>query len=158
MLCSGSIGTLCRRQSAHQRSGGFNNSYFRGSGKNEVECIYIENLTAVTAEKERIGAELNVATEIQASMLPCFFPAFPDREEFDIYTTMTPAKEVGGDVFTEVNQLLCESESGGMFITAFEGVLDLVTGELRFVNAGHERPFLCKNGGADGTAARPIIR
>lgn len=60
---------------------------------------YIDNLTAVTAEKERIGAELGVATQIQASMLPCIFPAFPDRPEFDIYASMTPAKEVGGDFY-----------------------------------------------------------
>ena len=45
---------------------------------------YIRNLSAVTAEKERIGAELHVATQIQASMLPCIFPAFPSRSEFDI--------------------------------------------------------------------------
>ena len=60
---------------------------------------YIRNLAAVTAEKERIGAELGVATQIQASMLPCIFPAFPDRREFDIYASMTPAKEVGGDFY-----------------------------------------------------------
>ena len=60
---------------------------------------YIDNLTAVTAEKERIGAELDVAKHIQASMLPCIFPAFPERHEFDIYATMTPAKEVGGDFY-----------------------------------------------------------
>ncbi len=156
---------------------------------------YIENLTAVTSEKERIGAELGVATHIQSSMLPCIFPAFPDRDEFDIYATMTPAKEVGGDfydffmvddrhlamvmadvsgkgvpaalfmvigktlikdhtvpgrnlgeVFTEVNNILCESNDNGMFITAFEGVLDLVTGEFRYVNAGHEKPFIYRKG------------
>lgn len=50
-------------------------------------------------EKERIGAELNVATQIQASMLPCVFPAFPEYEEFDIYASMDPAKEVGGDFY-----------------------------------------------------------
>lgn len=60
---------------------------------------YIENLTAVTAEKERMGAELNVAARIQASMLPCIFPAFPERKEFDIYASMEPAKEVGGDFY-----------------------------------------------------------
>ncbi len=60
---------------------------------------YIENLSRITAEKERIGAELEVATQIQASMLPCIFPAFPDRPEFDIYASMTPAKEVGGDFY-----------------------------------------------------------
>lgn len=60
---------------------------------------YIENLTKVTAEKERIGAELSVATQIQADMLPSSFPAFPERKDFDIYAAMHPAKEVGGDFY-----------------------------------------------------------
>lgn len=60
---------------------------------------YMVNLAAVTADKERIATELNVATQIQASMLPCIFPAFPERTEFDIYATMMPAKEVGGDFY-----------------------------------------------------------
>ncbi len=60
---------------------------------------YIENITKITAEKERISAELNVATQIQADMLPSIFPPFPERKEFDIYATMTPAKEVGGDFY-----------------------------------------------------------
>ena len=60
---------------------------------------YIINLQFVTAEKERIGAELDVATKIQASMLPAIFPAFPERPEFDIYASMQPAKEVGGDFY-----------------------------------------------------------
>lgn len=142
------------------------------------------------------AAELNVATNIQQSMLPCIFPAFPEREEFDIYAVMNPAKEVGGDfydffmvddthlamviadvsgkgvpaalfmvigktlikdhtqpgqdlgqVFSRVNNLLCESNSEGLFITAFEGVLDIDTGEFTFVNAGHEMPFIRREGG-----------
>lgn len=60
---------------------------------------YISDLTAVTAEKERIGAELNVATKIQADMLPQIYPAFPEREDFDLFATMDPAKEVGGDLY-----------------------------------------------------------
>ena len=60
---------------------------------------YISNLTKVTAEKERIGAELNVAAKIQADMLPRIFPAFPERKEFDLYASMNPAKEVGGDFY-----------------------------------------------------------
>jgi sigma-B regulation protein RsbU (phosphoserine phosphatase) len=60
---------------------------------------YIKNLTEVTAEKERIGAELNVATQIQADMLPRIFPPFPEKKEFDLYATMSPAKEVGGDFY-----------------------------------------------------------
>lgn len=60
---------------------------------------YIHDLTAVTAEKERIGAELNVAKQIQSDMLPGIFPPYPDRKEFDLYATMDPAKEVGGDFY-----------------------------------------------------------
>lgn len=166
---------------------------------------YMANLASVTADKERIATELNIATEIQLSMLPCIFPAFPDRHEIDIYATMTPAKEVGGDfydffmvderhlaivmadvsgkgvpaalfmvigktlikdhtqpgrdlgeVFTEVNNILCDSNDNGMFITAFEGVLDLVTGEFRYVNAGHEMPFIYrKNGEYEAYRTKP---
>ncbi|MBR6392846.1 MAG: PP2C family protein-serine/threonine phosphatase [Eubacterium sp.] len=156
---------------------------------------YITNLTAVTAEKERIGAELDVATHIQSSMLPSIFPSFNNRTEFDIAASMEPAKEVGGDfydffmvdennlaivmadvsgkgvpaalfmvigktlikdhtspgtdlgtVFSEVNNILCDSNSEGLFITAFEGVLNLKTGEFRYVNAGHEPPFISHGG------------
>ena len=60
---------------------------------------YIENITSITAEKERIGAELNVATQIQADMLPRIFPSFPDKNEFDLFASMDPAKEVGGDFY-----------------------------------------------------------
>ena len=61
--------------------------------------LYTENLQAVTAEKERIGAELNVATQIQADMLPRIFPPFPQKKEIDLFASMTPAKEVGGDFY-----------------------------------------------------------
>ena len=156
---------------------------------------YMKNLMHETAEKERIGAELNVATNIQASMLPLIFPPFPDRKEVDLYATMTPAKEVGGDfydfffvddrhvaivvadvsgkgvpaalfmvigktlikdhtvpgadpadIFMQVNNLLCESNGAGLFITAFLGILDLVTGEFKCVSAGHEPPYILHNG------------
>ena len=60
---------------------------------------YIANIRAITAEKERIGAELNVATQIQADMLPRIFPAFPNRKDIDIFASMDPAKEVGGDFY-----------------------------------------------------------
>lgn len=166
---------------------------------------YIENLTHVTAEKERIGAELSVATHIQASMLPCIFPAFPNRREFDIYATMTPAKEVGGDfydfflvdddhlavviadvsgkgvpaalfmviaktlikdhtqsgkppeeVFTEVNRQLCEANDENLFVTAWMGVLEISTGKLVYVNAGHNPPVIGrKNGETEFLRSRP---
>lgn len=60
---------------------------------------YIKNIAAITKERERIGAELDVAKRIQASALPCVFPPFPDRKEFDIFASMEPAKEVGGDFY-----------------------------------------------------------
>ncbi len=60
---------------------------------------YIKNLTKITAEKQRISTELSLATKIQANMLPSIFPAFPERREFDIYASMEPAKEVGGDFY-----------------------------------------------------------
>ena len=60
---------------------------------------YITQITQITAEKERIGAELDMAASIQANALPNIFPAFPGRKEFDIYATMHPAKEVGGDFY-----------------------------------------------------------
>ena len=60
---------------------------------------YIRDLARITSEKERIGAELHIATQIQADMLPRIFPPFPERSEFDIYASMTPAKEVGGDFY-----------------------------------------------------------
>ena len=153
--------------------------------------LYIDNITAITAEKERIDVELGVATRIQTSMLPCTFPAFPDRSEFDICAAMKPAKEVGGDfydffmpddrhlvvviadvsgkgipaalfmvvtktlikngamagqkpedIFTSVNQQLCENNDAMMFVTAWMGVLNIATGTLTYVNAGHEPPLL----------------
>lgn len=60
---------------------------------------YIVELKDATVREERIASELSVATTIQADMLPSTFPAFPDRKEFDIYASMTPAKEVGGDFY-----------------------------------------------------------
>ena len=60
---------------------------------------FIENIRREVEAKERIRSELRIATEIQMSMLPRTFPPFPEREEFDIYATMDPAKEVGGDFY-----------------------------------------------------------
>ncbi len=211
------IGKLAAFTKGITDSGVFENQRIRIKTGDEIESLsdsfnfmlaelenYIANLSKVMAEKERIGAELDIAKHIQASMLPCIFPAFPDRKEFNIYATMDPAKEVGGDfydffmvderhlaivmadvsgkgvpaalfmvigktlikdhtgpghdlgeVFSEVNNILCESNSEGLFITAFEGVLDLVTGDFNYVNAGHEMPFLCRNGSFEAYKIKP---
>lgn len=61
--------------------------------------VYVRELSAVTAERERMGTELNVAKRIQEGMLPREFPPFPDRSEFDLYAAMLPAREVGGDFY-----------------------------------------------------------
>ena len=60
---------------------------------------YIEELKRTTALKASIESELKVASDIQMSMVPRIFPAFPNREDIDIYASMTPAKEVGGDLY-----------------------------------------------------------
>lgn len=161
----------------------------------EDMILHVSHVKKITAEKERIGAELNVATQIQASMLPCIFPAFPEHSEFDIYASMQPAKEVGGDfydfflidedtlavviadvsgkgvpaalfmviaktliknnaqygkspkeVFETVNNLLCENNEAGMFVTAFMGYLNIPSGRFTYVNAGHNAP-LHRSGG-----------
>jgi sigma-B regulation protein RsbU (phosphoserine phosphatase) len=57
---------------------------------------YIDELKETTAQKASIESELNVASNIQMSMLPS---VFPDREGLDMYASMTPAKEVGGDLY-----------------------------------------------------------
>jgi sigma-B regulation protein RsbU (phosphoserine phosphatase) len=146
---------------------------------------------AETQKSERISTELNLASDIQANMLPNIFPAFPSRNDFDIYASMTPAKEVGGDfydffmvdddhlamvmadvsgkgipaamfmviaktlikdhtqlglqpdeVFTRVNEILCEGNEAGLFVTAWMGILDLNTGKLTYANAGHNPPVV----------------
>ncbi len=60
---------------------------------------YIDDLTKATAEKERLGAELNVAKKIQAEMLPRVFPPYDNHKEVELYASMEPAKEVGGDFY-----------------------------------------------------------
>jgi sigma-B regulation protein RsbU (phosphoserine phosphatase) len=161
---------------------------------NEIK-LYTENLAAVTADRERIATELSVATQIQTGMLPCIFPPFPDKDEFELYASMIPAKEVGGDfydffmvddntlavviadvsgkgvpaalfmviaktlikntaqqgkspkeVFETVNKILCENNEAELFVTAFIGYLDITTGRLSFVNAGHNPPLVRQNG------------
>ncbi len=58
-----------------------------------------EYMTKINAQKQRIEAELDMAARIQASMLPSTFPAFPERNEFDIYAIMHPTWDVGGDFY-----------------------------------------------------------
>ena len=145
----------------------------------------------ISEASARIDAELDFAKNIQASALPNVFPAFPKRKDFDIYASMDPAKEVGGDfydfyftaqdklhfliadvsgkgipaamfmmraktelkslteaemplseVFTHGNAALCEGNDAGMFVTAWQGNIDLSTGLVQFANAGHNPPLV----------------
>ena len=156
---------------------------------------YINQITQITAEKERISTELALATRIQADMLPNIFPAFPERPEFDVYASMDPAKEVGGDfydfflidethlglviadvsgkgvpaalfmmiskilvqnyamtgrspaeVLNAVNNQICSNNREEMFVTAWFGILDTVTGKITAANAGHEYPAIMQCG------------
>ena len=155
-----------------------------------------KELVAVTAEQERLNTELELASSIQMDMLPCIFPPFPERKEFDIFASMNPAKEVGGDFYDfflvdddhlalviadvsgkgipaalfmmmvkimvqncvlaglspkqaleQVNQLIIENNRESMFVTVWLGILDIPSGRLTAVNAGHEYPILKKPDG-----------
>lgn len=53
----------------------------------------------MSGKNSYLGAELDVATSIQKDMLPTDFPAFPEIDEFELFASMTPAREVGGDFY-----------------------------------------------------------
>jgi serine phosphatase RsbU (regulator of sigma subunit) len=147
--------------------------------------------------QEKVENELNIAAQIQRSILPSNFPAFPEHNEFDLYAMMTPAREVGGDfydfffvdddhlaviiadvadkgvpaalfamisrtifrsiarqpkspsqIMTEANDLLCEGNETGMFVTAFFAYYHLPTGRLTYSSGGHNPALLFGPNGA----------
>jgi sigma-B regulation protein RsbU (phosphoserine phosphatase) len=149
------------------------------------------------AAQEKVENELNIAAQIQRSILPTDFPAFPENSEFDLYAIMRPAREVGGDfydfffvdddhlaliiadvsdkgvpaalftmisrtifrsivrqrkspaqVLTETNDLLCEDNDTGMFVTVLLAYYHLPSGLVTYSNGGHN-PAL--SFGPDGT-------
>ena len=164
----------------------------------------MQGIREVTEEKlelknrqERIQNELSIATRIQEGILPSVFPPFPERKEFDIYASMVPALEVGGDfydfflidedhlgivmadvsgkgisgalfmvisktliqnetminhgqpskVLSIVNQRLLEGNEAEMFVTVWLGILTISTGEIVYVDAGHEYPAIAHQNG-----------
>ena len=167
---------------------------------------YIADLTHATAEKERIGAELNVATKIQAEMLPRVFPPYKNHPEIELYASMTPAKEVGGDfydffmidddhfavavadvsgkgvpaalfmvvaktllkeaafryktpaeIFAHVNNILCENNESGLFVTCWMAILEISSGKLTFANAGHTSPLIYRDKKIDFLKTSPDL-
>ena len=156
---------------------------------------YISNITSITAEKEHLQTELNLAANIQQNAIPHDYPAFPERTDFNIFGSMTPALGIGGDFYNyklidddhlamwigdvsgkgipaalfmmsvnsmitgavhsggtpaemlmQVNNHICENNEAEMFVTVWLGILELSTGKLIHVNAGHEDPVLYQNG------------
>ena len=69
------------------------------AGMEQDLAEYEEGIKRATAEKERIRTELDLASRIQFDALPSVFPPFPDRKEFELFASMDPAKEVGGDFY-----------------------------------------------------------
>jgi sigma-B regulation protein RsbU (phosphoserine phosphatase) len=155
------------------------------------------------AAQEKVEYELNIAAQIQRSILPSNFPAFSERGEFDLFAMMIPAREVGGDfydfffvdddhlaviiadvsdkgvpaalftmisrtifrsivrqhkspsqVLTETNDLLCEENDTGMFVTVLIAYYHLPTGQFTYSNGGHNPALLF---GSDGTS-KELVR
>ncbi|HEX9536456.1 MAG TPA: PP2C family protein-serine/threonine phosphatase [Stellaceae bacterium] len=178
--------------------------------------MLVGNLRATQGElvrereaKQRVEGELAAAQAIQMGLLPRRFPAFPDRQDIDIYARIEPARMVGGDLYDylliggssrlffliadvagkgiaaallmavtkevvrdavltfgpALDRILAEANrktaaasaelqsEGGVFVTAFAGILDLGSGEVAYASAGHDSPFVL----GDGTGLRQLV-
>jgi len=185
-------------QSLHKISNGELEEKADENSSKELKYLSGHINTTVDSLKEYMGKEtkliqqeLAFATDIQHSALPSTFPPFPSHHEFDIYASMSTAKEVGGDfydfylvddnhlciliadvsgkgvpaalfmmqsktilksyieskiplneAFDLANKKICESNKANMFVTIWCGILDLKTGDMQFVNAGHNSPLI----------------
>ena len=158
---------------------------------------YSEEVTRLAADQERVKTELDMAKNIQSSVLPGVFPPFPERKEFEIYASMKAAREVGGDFYNfflidddhlcltiadvsgkgvpaalfmmsskiilenqaeaglsaaeimkRANDAICAHNPEDMFVTVWLGILEISSGRLSAVNAGHEYPIVRNAGGA----------
>ena len=147
--------------------------------------------------KEKIENELNIAAQIQKSILPSSFPAYPDRKEFELYAFMQPARYIGGDfydfffiddntlalvmadvsdkgvpaalfmmvsrtlinslavdykspsvVLEKANNVMCQNNDSGMFVTVFLAFYDVASGRLTATNAGHSASIIIDPDGA----------
>ena len=95
----------------------------------------------INEKKNRMDSELKVASGIQMAMVPKVFPPFPDRKDIDIYATLIPAKEVGGDLYDyfirEERLYFCIGDVSGKGVPA--SLVMAVTRSLFRTVAGHER-------------------
>lgn len=165
--------------------------------KAQAEIEFVKQSQKEHGQLEDIKADLSLAAEVQLAILPREFPPFPDIvSDVDIYATMKPAKDVGGDFYdffridddhlgfvmadvsgkgvpaslfmtmsytllrftgtkslnpvstvSDSNDMLSRESFDSMFVTLFYGVYNIRTGEVHYVNAGHNPPYLLK---ADG--------
>ena len=100
----------------------------RNKHSKEIEAAYgkledaYNQLEATTTAKERIESELRIAREIQMGMVPHVFNAFPEESGIDLYASMTPAKEVGGDLYDfflkDKNLYICVGDVSGKGVPA----------------------------------------
>jgi sigma-B regulation protein RsbU (phosphoserine phosphatase) len=121
---------------------------------------YVSEFTAAVTIQERTESELRIARSIQAGVLPATFPAFPDRDEFDLYASMTPAKGVGGDFYdffmtdeSHVALVIADVSGKGVPAALFMMVVrTLIKNEARSGDAPNEvlervNRTLCENNG-----------
>lgn len=147
--------------------------------------------------KEKVENELNIAAQIQRSILPSSFPAYPDRKEFELHAVMQPARYIGGDfydfffiddntlalvvadvsdkgvpaalfmmvsrtlihslavdnpspsvVLEKANNVMCQNNDSGMFVTVFLAFYNVSSGKLTATNGGHSASLIIDPDGA----------
>ena len=103
----------------------------------------IEELKTVNEEKGRIEGELTIARNIQMAMLPKVYPPYPDRNDIDIYGQLTPAKEVGGDLYDffirDEKLFFCIGDVSGKGVPA-SLVMAMTRAMFRTISAHENRP------------------
>ena len=104
---------------------------------------YIEELQTTTASKAAMESELSIASSIQMSMLPKLYPPYPDRDDIDIFGSLTPAKAVGGDLFDffirDEKLFFCIGDVSGKGVPA-SLVMAVTRSQFRTVSANEEKP------------------
>ncbi len=101
---------------------------------------YVEEETRIAAEKEKILTELTLAREIQAQSIPQTFPPFPERTEFSLYASMTPARGVGGDFY---NFIMVDDDHLALLIAdvsgkGIPGALCMMVSNMRLLQRTYE--------------------